>query len=497
MAPDRLPSVMNNLATAAAQLDPHVVMQVLQSEDDPSASVPVVAGLAAAFDDVKVAQLLATAMALDGQASERLATIFNTIAPDEERKHRVLSLTRSLLSETDFGRSGQFQTLWASAEELLVSYNEKPFVSDAYRAALDGVGGRAERMAAIDLPPELDEWMETLGQANVRTLSVTMLIDLLTLERDEARAADIATDMGALAEDLLMGGAYGDVAAVTGALAARTNGSGAIGRDACRRALDQIAESLAMRETAALAGDLDEATWASVRAVMATIGPSSVESLKPLLAVERDGPAVQRAEAAILEFGAPAVNRLASLVSDDRWYAQRNAARLLGKIASPEAVPLLQPLLRRGEPRVAEAAVAALAAIPDPAAARAIHTVLRAATGDLRRAVVDALVAGRDGRVVPMLVRIIEESDPLGKDHDVVLETMTALGEVGADEATPVLARVIRRRGLFGRKKLRALKERGVAALVRIAGPKASAELDEARRTGDRMLKNIVAARRA
>ena len=110
--------------------------------------------MAAAFDDVKVAQLLATALALEGQASDRLATIFDTIAPDEDRKQRVLTLTRSLLSETDFGKSGQFQMLWTSTEELLVSYNDKPFVSETYRCALDGVGGRAERWRPR-LPPEL------------------------------------------------------------------------------------------------------------------------------------------------------------------------------------------------------------------------------------------------------------------------------------------------------------------------------------------------------
>src|SRR6185295_3192098 len=139
-----------------------------------------------AFDDVKVAQLLATALALDGQASDRLATIFNTIAPDEDRKRRVLTLTRTMLSETDFGRSGQFQVLWASTEELLVAYNDKEYVSEAYRNSLDGVGGRAERMSAVDLPEELPEWLESLGQASVRVLSVQMLIDLFTLEQDAA-----------------------------------------------------------------------------------------------------------------------------------------------------------------------------------------------------------------------------------------------------------------------------------------------------------------------
>src|SRR5204863_7409133 len=181
MSPERLPDVMGNLATAATRLDPHVVMQVMQTQEDPALGIAVVRGMAAAFDDAKVAQLLATALALDGQASDRLATIFNTIAPDEDRKRRVMTLTRNLLSETDFGKSGQFQVLWTSAEELLISYNDAPFVSDGYRAALDGVGGRAERMAATDLPPDLPEWIDSLGQENVRSLSVMLLIDLLTI----------------------------------------------------------------------------------------------------------------------------------------------------------------------------------------------------------------------------------------------------------------------------------------------------------------------------
>ena len=119
--------------------------------------------MAAAFDDVKVAQLLATALALDGHASDRLATIFNTIAPDEDRKRRVLTLTRSLLSETDFGKSGQFQVLWASTEELLVSYNDSAVCLEhlpqlARRRSAAGPsgsrGGRAAaRAARVDREP--------------------------------------------------------------------------------------------------------------------------------------------------------------------------------------------------------------------------------------------------------------------------------------------------------------------------------------------------------
>lgn len=490
MSPDRLPEVMGHLATAATQLDPHVVMQVMQSADD-ATSVPVVAGMAAAFDDVKVAQLLATALALDGQASDRLATIFNTIAPDEDRKRRVLTLTRSVLSETDFGRSGQFQVLWASTEELLVSYNDKPFVSETYRNALDGVGGRAERMSAIDLPPELPEWMESLGQASVRVLSVAMLIDLFALEHDPVRAAEMAPDLSALVEDLLMSGAYDDALTVARAVRARAVSPKGLGKEACRHALDQLGESLAMRESVALIGDLDEDGWNALKAVIDTIGVSSVEALKSVVAVEHDTVATERAEGVIVGFGQKAVIRLASLVGDSRWFVQRRGARLLGQIGTADAVPLLQPLLRQNDPRVAREAVAALGAIPDAAAARAIHTVLRAAKGDMRRAVTEALVAERDPRVVPMLARIIEESQPLGKDHELVLETVAALGSVGTDAAVPALVTLSRKRSFFGRKKVRALKDACVGALARVGTATSAAALEDAATSGDGMLRKI------
>ena len=154
--------------------------------------------------------------------------------------------------------------------------------------------------------------------------------------------------------------------------------------------------------------------------------------------------------------------------SATRAFVQRRGARLLGTIGTADAVPLLQPLLRQSDPRVARAAVAALGVIPDPAAARAIHTVLRAATGEVRRAVTEALVSERDPRVVPMLVRILEESEPLGKDHEVALEAIEALGTVGTDASVPILVTMAQRKRFLGGRKLRALKERSVDALVRV-----------------------------
>jgi hypothetical protein len=120
--------------------------------------------------------------------------------------------------------------------------------------------------------------------------------------------------------------------------------------------------------------------------------------------------------------------------------------------------------------------------------------VLRAATGEQRRAVVEALVAQKDARVVPVLVRIVEESNPFGADHAIVLETVGALSRVGDDQAVPALASLMRKKKLLSWKKGRALKEQSLAALRAISTPAAGKAIDEAARTGDRLLRKLARA---
>jgi HEAT repeat protein len=491
MEPERLPEVMRNVAAATANLDPHVVLQLMQSEDA-AQELPIVARLVTSFDDDAVARMLATAMSRDGKATERLAQVFDTIAPDTERKQRVLRMTRTLLTEHDFGKGGQFKAAWASMEELLVSYNEKPFVSEHYQAALAGAGDRGDMLATRDLPPEWANWVDTLKQDNVRRLSVLLITDLLRIEERADRAAEIAGDMVALADDLLLSGAFDDLLMVAKALRDGVDRKKAVAPAACRAALTAIAETLAMREAAALLGDLDEASAAVFAECCAALGPASVVALRPLLESEQETPASIRARHIVRGYGAGAVAQLSAMVDDPRWFVHRNAALLLGLTRSAEAVPALQVLLRRNDPRVLRAAVSALASIDDPSAARAIQTVLRAASDASRTAVVEALVAERDTRVVPMLTRILAESNPLGADHQTVIDALGAVRELADERAVPQIASVMRKKRFFAPRRSRALKQASVEALRAIGTPKARQALEDAQKSGDRLLRKIV-----
>jgi HEAT repeat protein len=501
MEPDRRAEVMQNLAAATSTLDPRVVLQMMAAPDE---GVPALAGgagtadvkrgLAEAFDDYKVAQLLATTLAIDGQASDRLAGVFDTIAPDEPRKRRVLTLTKTLLSETAFGQAGQFQTLWTSMEELLLAYNERPFVSAQYKTGLDGVGERAAAMAEGDIPADLAALVGTLGQDNVRRLSAILLVDLLALEHDPGRAEEVARDVAALGEDLLLAGDYDSALTVTTALASHAATPAAVAAAGSRVALDALVQTAAFHETIDLLGEMSDAEAAQVAAICERIGPAAADALRKALEVEALTVARTRATAIIERYGARAVTRLAPLIDSPHWYARVNACELLGRLGSSEAVPLLQPLLRGHDPRVVRAAVRALASINDPAAARSVHTVLRAATGEQRRAVVEALVAERDPRVVPLLVCILEESEPLGADHQIVLETLGAVGSVGHDGPVPHVSRLMRRSSWLARKKTRALKQASLQALRTIGSPAATAAIGEAAANGDRLLRKLARA---
>ena len=500
LSPERRQEVMQNLAAATTNLNPHVVMQMLADGGTEGGTggggepgTGVVSGMIDAMDDTRVAQLLATTLAIEGQASERLATVFNTIATDDDRKTRVLSLTRRMLSETDFGRQDAFQNLWSSMEELLLTYNEKPFVSASYRTGLDQVGSRASQMAS-EVPEEFAEMLDTLGQDNVRRLSVRLLIDLLTLEQDPVRAPELARDVAALAEDLLLAGDYASALAVVAALREQADRPAAVAKQSSRVALDSVVSTAAFVETAEILGEMADPEAAVFADICGRIGPAATDALKAHLEAEAATSARTRATDVVRQYGVGAIGRLTSLAGSTKWAAQRNLAELLGELAVAEAVPVLQPLLRGHDPRVTTAAVRALSNIKDPAAARAVHMVLRAATGDQRRAVVDALVDLRDARVVPLLVRIVEESDPFSADHAIVLEALGALTRVGDDQAVPALTTLMRRKKLLARKKTRALKEQSLAALRGIRTPAAEQAIAEAAKTGDRMLRKLAQA---
>ena len=205
---------------------------------------------------------------------------------------------------------------------------------------------------------------------------------------------------------------------------------------------------------------------------------------------EEDSPASERAAGEIVGFGTPPFGRIAPLVGDPRWFVQRNAARLLGRIGVPEAVPLLQPMLRQGRsPRGARGRLGARRTSTTPAppapSTRSCGRHRRAAPRRRRRARRRARSAGRpDAGPHPRRVRAAREgSRARARDAD------------GARHGRQRAGRSRRWPSCRAPGALRTQEAAGrsrntvVEALLRIGTPQADGALREAAQAGDRLLR--------
>jgi HEAT repeat protein len=508
LEPERVQDVIESLALAAGNLEPSTAVEVLlQDEHQDAGGIPIAAALKQSFDDQQVALLLARAMAAPGHPTHRLAQMLDALAPDGEHKRRILTLAKKLLTERDFGGKRPIDDIRKSLDDLLLKYDETPYVSTDYRQSIDAAAARAGELAARGLPPEMEEWLETLGHDSVRRLSGQLLIDLLRTETVPARMAETARDMGAFVEELLLAGAYGECLPVADELLAAATRRPVTapdphrtaqsprggGPDACRQAVEAIAGSAAFSEAAATLGDQTAAEFAEFALLVGAIGPAAV---KPLVASypREDGVATERTTQLISTLGAAAIPPLATVLDDPRWFVQREIARALGRIGGAAALAPLQTLLRRGDPRVVQSAVSSLAVIDDPAATRALHTMLKAATGDARTAVISALTGMKDPRIVPMLTRVVEECDPFSDDYALLQETLAALATLRDERAVQPIAALARRKRWLWWGRTTKLRDTCLRTLQRIGSEPARAAIAELATTGDFFLKRQAAA---
>ena len=493
LEPERVKEVINSLALATGNLEPATALELLLQEERADEGIPIIAALRQSFDDQQVALLLARALSSPGQATNRLARVLDTLAPDEQRKKRVLTLAKKLISERDFGSKRPVDDIRKSLDELLLQYDESTYVSKEYRESMDSAASRAADLAARGLPPEMDEWLETLASDSVRRLSGQLLMDLLRNETVPGRMVETARDMAGFVEELLLAGAYSECVPVIEELDLATTRKPAIAPDACRKAIESVGASSALAEAASTLADQSAAEFAAFGKLVKAIGPSTVPAL--LKAYQReDSPATDRATALFVMLGVPAIPAIAAALEDKPWHVQRELAKALGKIGTGAAVQPLQTLLRRSDVRVLQTAVASLSTIQDPAAERALHTVLKATAGEARAAVINSLVGLKDTRVVPMLARILQDTDPFGEDHQLVLDTLAALSTMRDDRALPQIAALAQQKRWLSWGKTSQLRRSSLQTLTKIGTAKARQTIADLASNGDFFLKRLAKA---
>lgn len=261
--------------------------------------------------------------------------------------------------------------------------------------------------------------LRTADAADARLAAVrqiaTLAPDLLAL-RDASTVADIITGL----DDALVTATEPALVEGIGSAAAALSEPGAV-----HRLVQRLGEAhVPPGERAALVGAVGALASLATPLVIDAYLASPPDQREPYRAAMRA--AVDRA-----------LEPLQARLDDADHDRVMTAAEFLGLTGSPQAVPLLVPLVRHADGGVREAALLALAEIGGREIVRPAMPALKDESVVVRLAAAKTLGVAGDATATPVLARRLEVEE----DEGVQAELLRSIGRLGAAEALELLAK--------------------------------------------------------
>jgi HEAT repeat protein len=492
--PEALEPVLKNMASAMGQLSPEMMVSVLSRAGEAgggtSATTEIVGAVVRRMSDQTIAKFVARNAIAEGTAMDRLAQAFHTLVRDGEQRDRLLAMAHDDAEASPLGNTGGFEEVWSHvAQRLLRSYSDEPFISTSYARELSGARTDAisvERTS--DDPPErVAAWMATVATGELRQLDITLLVDLLRIEEDNERWANLMAPIVALIEDLLL---VGDVDGADGLLQTIKShakpGTSKERRQAALIAYDMLAAGPMLRHITTNLASMDEAQFERVKTMCVSLGEVLVRPLAEALSTEDRSVTRERLTAVLIAFGPAGRRQVERLKSSQNPAVRRTAIYLLREFGGTDALPDLTELLDDNEPQVQREAVRAIMNIGNERAFRVLEQALVTGSETSREAIMRSLGAVRDERAAPLFAYILAHVDHRGRLSSIYARAIEALGTLKDPEGIPALKNALYRGEWWAPRRSAALRRSAAAALARVGTPDATAVLEEAVKRGSR-----------
>jgi HEAT repeat protein len=489
--PERLDQTLDTMARVAGRLSPEILLGILarrsQSPDE-SASDPVSQMIAHMTDDT-IGGFVAQSVVERRGATERLAQAFQTLVPEEGRRPGVLGVARDHVAETPLGTEDDFPKLWKQTTDMLLSYRDEPFVSEAYARELSGARGHAAEVERIsdDPPEQIASWLNTISDASIRLLDLDLLLDLLTIEQDAGQWDVVVASVVTHIDDLVSLGDFEAAEPLVSALAAEAGPRGRrTHKAAALSALDRLLHGQLMTSLVGHLRTIDDAGFDRVRRLCLALGPAAIRPLSEALAIEERGRAFRRLTDLLVAFGAAGREAVEQLKNSPNPAVRRTAIYLLREFGGSEALPELASLLDDAEPNIQREAIRAIALIGSADAHAVLQRALVSGSTSQRENIVNALGSMRDERAVPLFCHMVRSSEYRRTMRRAYLTAIDGLGAVGGPEAVEALAEALREGQWYAPFRTAALRRAAAGALRRVGSAEALNVLRDAAERGTR-----------
>jgi len=499
--PDELDSVLDKMAGAAAQLSPDMLLTLITDPPPlPSGTgaprMDLAGELQARLTDEMLTKFLVDNIVKDRGATNRLATAFQTLVPDPTKQQEILAAAAEQAKQM-FADDPQFESVWTSSSEMLMSYSDAKFVSEGYARELATAQTQAVEVERIgdDPPVRMRAWLSTISDEEIRALDQHLVLDLLKIEaRPDAWSGVLDTAITSVDQLVLVGDLtlasqlIETIVKVSRDEASPFAASAAAG-------VTKLVEGPMVRHLAMCLQRATDNEFNVAKSMCKTIGPVLVKPMSDAIMGEDNARTVRRLRDILISYGAAAREYANELKSSRNPAVRRAAIDLLRALGGDAALPDLRVMLDDADAQVQREALRAIVQIGTNEAYQVLERALKDGAAHTRDAITQALGGFRDEKAAPLFVYILNHTGYKGPLEDLYTSTIDSLGKVATDERSVATLKEILYRGeWWARGRTGRIRAAAARALRTMGTPGADNMLLEAANSGPGGVKKIAKA---
>lgn len=219
-----------------------------------------------------------------------------------------------------------------------------------------------------------------------------------------------------------------------------------------------------------------------LRDLILTIGEAAINPLFLRILKQRN-PGQQRYLIDLLhQFGKTAASSLELMLTEQNPSVVRMVAAILGEIGAESSIGPLGEILYHENSGVKKEGVRALARIRTKEALDLLFSALFQTDPETQIYIASTLGDNKESSAVPVLMKLVKRWGLSSQTSSLKKEAVDSLGKIGSSEASPLLAKLLKRRVLFARRKINELRISAALTLGMIGGEVAFAGLERGTR---------------